>query len=169
VAEQLGEKIPYILDGGPCQIGIESTIIGFEDQDVIVYRLGGMELEFIENIIGKVKRTPASSSNPKAPGLLKSHYAPVKPVVIGNLNELLRKYDSNNLAILSFHDHFPQIESKRQVVLSESGSVNEAAKNLFASLRYLDGLPVEIILAEYIPDNGLGRAVNDRLKRASAK
>jgi L-threonylcarbamoyladenylate synthase len=169
VAEQLGEKIPYILDGGPCQIGIESTIIGFEDQDVIVYRLGGMDLEFIENIIGKVKRTPASSSNPKAPGLLKSHYAPVKPVVIGNLNELLRKYDSNNLAILSFQDHFPQIESKRQVVLSESGSVNEAAKNLFASLRYLDGLPVDIILAEYIPDNGLGRAVNDRLKRASAK
>nr|WP_310590383.1 L-threonylcarbamoyladenylate synthase [Dyadobacter sp. NIV53] len=79
VNAQLGEKIPYILDGGECGVGIESTIVGFVNDIPTVYRLGGLAIDEIENIVGKVNVLPHSSSNPQAPGMLKSHYAPRKP------------------------------------------------------------------------------------------
>ncbi|MDQ3394663.1 MAG: L-threonylcarbamoyladenylate synthase [Bacteroidota bacterium] len=167
VADQLGKKIPYILDGGPCKIGIESTIIGFEKMGPVVLRLGGMELNEIENIIGKVKVNAVSSSNPKAPGMLKSHYSPSKSFKIGNIAELLVEHGPHCAAILSFKDHFDVMDKSRQVALSRTGDIAEAAKNLFAAMRYLDSLPVEYIFGEYVPDKGLGKAINDRLKRAA--
>lgn len=169
VEDQLGGKISYILNGGPCNIGVESTIVGFEGEEPIIYRLGGLELEKIENVIGKVNQVSHSSSNPKAPGMLKSHYAPTKSFIIGDLEELMNKYDLNKAAILSFTNIYDKISADKQVRLSETGSVNEAAKNLFASLRYLDTLEVDLILGELVPDVGLGRAINDRLRRAAAK
>ncbi|HNH60761.1 MAG TPA: L-threonylcarbamoyladenylate synthase, partial [Cyclobacteriaceae bacterium] len=92
VNEQLGTKIQYILDGGPCPIGIESTIVGFEDNVPVVYRMGGLSLEAIEETIGNVKLMTHSTSNPKAPGQLKSHYAPGKKVILGSIEELLSKH-----------------------------------------------------------------------------
>jgi L-threonylcarbamoyladenylate synthase len=80
VNQQLGDKIPYILDGGECEVGIESTIIGFEADDTVVYRLGGLAVEDIEKLVGPVMLMPHSTSDPKAPGMLKSHYAPRKPL-----------------------------------------------------------------------------------------
>lgn len=168
VNDQLGEKINYILDGGSCKIGIESTIIGFEDQVPVIYRLGGKSLEEIEDLVGKVKLQPNNSSDPKAPGMLKSHYAPAKKLLVGNLNELIEKYGSGNAGIISFKDYMPQVERKNQVILSEQGNLEEAAQRLFSALRRLDNMPVSIILAEPVPDTGLGRAINDRLKRAAA-
>jgi L-threonylcarbamoyladenylate synthase len=85
VNDQLGDQLKYILDGGECRVGLESTIIGFENDRAIIYRLGGLCIEDIENEIGKVEVQLNSSSNPKAPGQLKSHYAPRKKVEIGNL------------------------------------------------------------------------------------
>ena len=76
VQDQLGDKIPYILDGGPCKVGLESTIVGFENDEVIIYRLGGTKVEEIEKLIGPVKIQVNESSNPAAPGMLKSHYSP---------------------------------------------------------------------------------------------
>jgi L-threonylcarbamoyladenylate synthase len=76
VNQQLGDKIPYILDGGECEVGIESTIIGFEGNDTIVYRLGGLAIEDIEKVAGPVMLMPHSSSNPKAPGMLKATMLP---------------------------------------------------------------------------------------------
>lgn len=169
VEDQLGEKIPYILDGGPCKIGIESTIIGFEEKIPIVYRIGGLPVEELEKVVGKMTILPNSSSNPKAPGMLKSHYAPTKPVIVGDLDFLIGKYDPDEIAILSFQEYFPQINNDHHLILSESGNVTEAAKNLFSSLRFLDTLPVKYILTELVPDHGLGRAINDRLRRAAAK
>ena len=95
VNEQLGDKIQYILDGGPCSVGIESTIIGFEGDVPVVYRLGGLGLEKIESLIGNVELNLNSSSNPKAPGQLKSHYAPRKKIIVGNLADLLQKYPAH--------------------------------------------------------------------------
>jgi L-threonylcarbamoyladenylate synthase len=164
VNEQLGNKIAYILDGGPCTIGIESTIVGFEDQSPVVYRMGGLSLERIEKLVGKVKVNAYSVSNPQAPGQLKSHYAPSKRVVLGEIGNLLERYPKDSVALLTFqHDYkFPY-----QVVLSSAGSLEEAAQRFFSALRELDKMPVEIILAEFVPDEGLGKAINDRLRRAA--
>lgn len=164
VNEQLGDKIAYILDGGSCEVGIESTIIGFVEEKPTLYRLGGLSVEEIERVVGSVDLQLNASSNPQAPGQLKSHYAPAKQVIIGDIPSLLQQHTSS-VAVLSFqHDY----KVKHQFILSSTGDMLEAAKNLFLALRVLDKLPVDTILTEYVPAEGLGRAINDRLKRAAA-
>ncbi|MEQ8533736.1 MAG: L-threonylcarbamoyladenylate synthase, partial [Imperialibacter sp.] len=102
VQDQLGESIPYILDGGPCRVGIESTIIGFENNKPVVYRLGGKRIDEIEKLIGTVRIRTNMSSDPAAPGMLKSHYAPTKRVVVGDLEELIPKLNPMKVAVISF-------------------------------------------------------------------
>jgi L-threonylcarbamoyladenylate synthase len=165
VNDQLGDKIAYILDGGPCEVGIESTILGFENGQPTVYRMGGLSLESIEQVTGPVQLMAHSSSNPKAPGQLKSHYAPGKKLVLGDIKELLQQYPAHDAGLLTFSADF---NSPYQFILSPSGSLEEAAQNLFTALRQFDKMPIEIILAEILPEVGLGRAINDRLRRASA-
>jgi len=165
VEAQLGDKIPYILDGGPCEIGIESTIVGFDTDLPTVYRLGGTSIEQIEAVIGKVNVQLHSSSNPKSAGMLKSHYAPNKTVILGNLETLIQQYPPETTGVLSFCKNY---NYPYQVILSPDGNLKEAARNLFDGLRFLDSLPVTTILTEPVPDQNLGRAINDRLKRASA-
>ena len=165
VEEQLGSKIPYILDGGSCDVGIESTILGFDQEYPVIYRLGGLSLESIEFMIGPVKMEPYSTSDPKAPGQLKSHYAPVKKVIIGKIEELLQEYPAHRSGLLTFQQDF---NSPYQFILSPSGKLEEAAQNLFSALRAFDKMDVDFILAELVPDTGIGRAINDRLRRAGA-
>lgn len=165
VNDQLGDRIRYILDGGSCQVGIESTIIGFEGESPVMYRSGGLPLEDIEQVAGQVRVEQNTSSNPKAPGQLKSHYAPRKKLVIGNVTELLRKHPLMAAGVLSFREAF---DIPCSIVLSPTGSLREAAQNLFAALRALDNMPIDIIFSEWVPDTGIGRAINDRLRRASS-
>lgn len=166
VNEQLGDKLQYILDGGACRVGIESTIIGFENDIPTVYRMGGLSLEQIERITGPVQVQAHSTSNPKAPGQLKSHYAPGKKVIIGVIEELLQLYPAHTSGLLTFHTDF---NSPFQFILSPSGNMEEAAQNLFTALRAFDKMPIDYILAELVPEAGLGRAINDRLRRAAAE
>jgi L-threonylcarbamoyladenylate synthase len=165
VTEQLGSKIKYILDGGPCTIGIESTIVGFENNKTVVHRLGGVSVEKLETIVGDVEMASASPS-PRAPGQLKSHYAPARKMFTADLDRAIGMIDLDRVALLSFQKDY---NATHQVILSPTGSLTEAAKNLFGALRELDKMPVELILAEFVPDEGIGRAINDRLRRASAK
>jgi L-threonylcarbamoyladenylate synthase len=164
VQEQLGSRITYILDGGVCHVGVESTIVGFENGRAIIFRPGGITKEEIESVIGKVDVRTHSTSNPKAPGQLLSHYAPRKKLLLGDLGELRKKYASNVTAILSFQKDY---HASFQFVLSPAGQLTEAAQNLFLALRTLDKMPVDLILAEPVPDGGLGQAINDRLRRAA--
>ncbi|MEO5603016.1 MAG: L-threonylcarbamoyladenylate synthase [Cyclobacteriaceae bacterium] len=164
VNDQLGGKIRYILDGGPCRVGIESTIIGFENGGATVYRSGGLRVGDIESIVGKVTLQTTSSSNPKTPGQLNSHYAPAKPIMVGTLDSLIEEFGSRPVGVLSFQKDF---QMPFQYILSSTGNLDEAARNIFSFLRAFDKLPIEIILAEYVPDEGLGQAINDRLRRAS--
>ena len=164
VEEQLGNKIAYILDGGACPVGVESTIVGFENNKTIIFRLGGITTEEIESVVGSVAVRTHSTSNPKAPGQLISHYAPRKKLILGNLHELREKHSSKATAILSFQKDF---HTNFQFVLSPTGQLGEAAQNLFLALRTLDKMPVDLILAEPVPDIGLGQAINDRLRRAA--
>lgn len=168
VEKQLGHKVSYILDGGNCEIGLESTIVGEENGELIIYRLGGLAVNEIEEVVGKVLVQLNQSSNPKAPGQLKSHYAPRKPVIIGNIEHLQKTYANANLGVLVFGN---QIEHRSDMIvrdLSPSKDQREAAVNLFSYLRELDEADVELIITELLPENGLGLAVNDRLRRAAA-
>lgn len=169
VEQQLGNKIPYILDGGACEVGLESTIIGFPNGQATIFRKGGIAIEAIEKVIGTVAVQTHSTSNPSAPGLLKSHYAPTVPLVLGTIADLLLQYEGKQVGILSFQKHYSSIPAEHQVVLSQSGNFTEAARNLFAGMRYLDSLQLDVILAELLPEEDLGRAVNDRLRRAGVR
>lgn len=166
VEEQLGSKIPYILDGGPCKVGIESTIIGFENGEPMIYRRGGISNEAIERVIGPVESRLHSTSNPKAPGQLQSHYAPRKPFLLGDIDQLMATVKGKKFGVLRFKNAKNQAES--EIVLSPSESVAEAAQNLFAALRQLDAMNIDLIIAEKVPDIGIGKAINDRLTRAAA-
>lgn len=171
VQDQLGEQIPYILDGGDCSVGLESTIIGIEEGQVIIYRLGGTEISAIEEIVGKVLILPQSSSNPKSPGMLKSHYAPRKPFILGEIEALAKKYNASGtkFAVLSFDRDYSDLKPHASFILSKTGDFAEAAKNLFSAMRLLDQSDVSVILAEELPEEHFGKAINDRLRRAAAK
>jgi L-threonylcarbamoyladenylate synthase len=168
VAQQLGEQVSYILDGGPCGIGLESTIVGFDEGgEPTIYRLGGLALEAIEAAVGtSVQVRSHSSSNPAAPGMLSSHYAPRKPVRVWLPGKLVEWPEQTGA--LAFDTYLPGIPEANQRRLSPTGNLNEAAKNLFGYLRELDALPVGQLYIQYVPDDGLGRAINDRLRRAAA-
>jgi L-threonylcarbamoyladenylate synthase len=166
VNDQLGNLIPYILDGGTCEIGIESTIVGFDSGQPIVYRMGGISIEAIEKITGPLMVRSHSSSNPVAPGQLKNHYAPKTKVLIGNIEDLLKEHHAETSGVLSFRQHYT---ANNQIILSPAGSVAEAAHNLFSALRRFDQMGVKVVLAELVPDTGIGRAINDRLRRAAAE
>lgn len=168
VADQLGDRIPYILDGGPCQVGVESTIVGFEGGQAVVYRKGGVPVEEITASIGPVQVREHSTSNPNAPGMLKSHYAPGAKVVIGNIEELLAEYEGQRVGVIRFRKTVDKLPAEHQLILSPNGDFAEAARRLFAGMRRLDTLQLDAILAELLPEKGLGRAVNDRLRRAAA-
>lgn len=168
VNDQLGAKIEYILDGGSCQVGLESTIVGEEQGEIIIYRLGGLAIEAIKEVVGEVSVQLNQSSNPKAPGQLKSHYAPKKPIFIGNITELQQLHADKKLGIIIFGDsHFSQSNMLIKN-LSPSQNYQEAAINLFSFLRELDESIVDVILCELLPEESLGLAINDRLRRAAS-
>lgn len=164
VHDQLHGKIPYILDGGAANIGVESTIVGFEKDEVIVYRLGGLAINLVEKITGSVSIKLNESSNPKSPGMLKSHYAPLKKLIY-NSNKLIT---GKKTAVIAFDKYIDGYAKESQYLLSPSGDLQEAARNLFATMRKLDSSDAELIIAIQFPDEGLGAAINDRLKRAAA-
>jgi L-threonylcarbamoyladenylate synthase len=158
------------LDGGNCKVGIESTIVSCVDDKVVVLRLGGITIEEIEKTLGApVDEVKTSSDKPNAPGMLTSHYNPGKKVIIGNIDHNLRKFPRARIGVLSFKRTFKNLNITKQVALSPKGDMQEAAKNLFGALRKLDSRAVEFILTEEMPNEGLGRAINDRLLRASQK
>lgn len=165
VADQLGEKIDYILDGGQCRVGVESTIIGEKEGKPTIFRLGGLTEEQIEKCIGTVGVDLTSSSNPRNPGSLEMHYSPRVPLEIWDGR---RHSPSDEVGILTFHTPHENVALDRQVILSRNADLQEAAVNLFAGLRKLDSMPITRIVAEALPDEGIGRAINDRLRRASA-
>jgi len=166
VADQLGDKVCYILDGGPCHVGVESTIVGFPQGEPLVYRLGGIAVEQIVAVLGPIAEQIYSGSNPAAPGQLDVHYSPRCKIVLSNNNTTP---DTPETVYLRYTEPLAGIETERQLILSPKKNLEEAAVNLFAMLRQLDNAGYNCILAELLPETGLGRAINDRLRRAAAK
>jgi L-threonylcarbamoyladenylate synthase len=168
VYQGLQNKIPYILDGGACNIGVESTIVGWNEAgELEVYRLGGISIEAIEEVIGRsIHLRKKMIDHPDTPGQLKSHYATHTPLFLGTANALLPKFEDKKVVLINFRSYHPALPTEQQFVLSVNGSMEEAAKNLFRILREVDMLQADVVLAEPLPNEGLGRAVNDRLERA---
>jgi L-threonylcarbamoyladenylate synthase len=169
VAEQLGDKIDLIIDGGKCPIGVESTVLDLTNEPTVL-RLGGLPIEEIEKVIGKVK-VLTLSEKPRSPGQLPRHYSPRTPLKIIKENEELTIQKNVKAGLLAFKQPknkykflFKEIE-----VLSESGDLREAACNLFSCLHKLDKAGLDVIYAEPVPEIGLGRAIMDRLRKAEIK
>ncbi len=169
VNEQLGSKINYILDGGACQVGIESTIVEFNDDGITILRLGGCEVEEIEKVVGRVNLKSYSSSNPKAPGMMQRHYSPLTPIAVGDIDNIIAQNPDKKIGVLAFNKKAENINGDHQYVLTNNDDIDEAATRLFTGIRYLDKLNLQLIACEFVPNVGLGRAINDRLKRAGSK
>ncbi len=168
VEQQLGKKVPYILNGGPCKIGLESTIVGIDNNQVKMFRKGGITIDALEKIVGPIHVLNNSTSNPQAPGMLSQHYSPLTKLILGNIEKLLSEYPNKRIGVLSYSkDYSSSSNVKKQFVLSPKKNLKEAARNLFKALRMLDDSDVDFIVGEYLPNEGLGLAINDRLTRAS--
>jgi len=167
VHNQLGANIELILDGGKCQVGVESTIIKVEKERVILLRPGGIPVEDIESVAGPVEKA-SESGKPEAPGQLPYHYSPeTKIKIVNNIAEY--KEVDDDTAILLFKNN-SIIEMNDSVeILSPKGDLREAASNLFSALHRLDSLGKKLIIAESVPEKGLGLAIMDRLNRAAKK
>lgn len=164
VAEQIGERIDLIIDGGRCPVGVESTVLELVDEPVVL-RPGGVPIEEIERIIGKVK-IAAPSLKPKAPGQLPRHYSPRTPL------KIIKEKDFQiptgvKAGLLAFKPPEGELPFEVVEVLSKTGDLREAACNLFSCLHKLDKAGLDIIYAEPVPEVGLGRAIMDRLRKAS--
>lgn len=168
VEQQLGDEVSYILDGGACTVGVESTIVKIAPDEAIVLRTGGLPVEEIESVIGKV-RIATATDDVEAPGMLLSHYAPRAQVIIGNIEENLQHYAEKKVGVLSFKHPCNSPIPVISLTLSPSGTTEEAARNIFSYLRKMDEYHLDVILAELLPEEGLGRAVNDRLRRAAQR
>ncbi len=168
VAEQLGDSIDMVLDGGPCTIGVESTILSIAGSHPCILRVGGTALEELEMLIGKLDVFAGSAQRPRSPGQLKRHYATrTRLEIVDERSERLTPGEKVGLLALvppSNPEKYAAIE-----VLSPSGDLREAAANLFRALRRLDALALDRILARPVGEKGLGLAIMDRLRRCSAE
>ena len=164
VAESLGDKVAMILDGGPCEVGVESTVLDLTTEPPTLLRPGGATREAIEAAIGPIALSgavPTGDAPRTSPGQLQSHYAPARPVRLDATTV------AGDEALLAFGPN-PPSGAKRTLNLSPTGDLAEAAANLFAHLRALDRCDIARIAVMAVPHTGLGLAINDRLRRAAA-
>jgi len=166
VAEQIGAHVSLILDGGPCRIGIESTIIAFMGGEPALLRPGGVPMEVIEDVVGPT-RIVTGGARPLAPGRLPSHYAPRTPLLlVRSAADVVPAHRSGGALLTRAPERdvagFAHVE-----VLAADGDLRRAAANLFAALRRLDAGAYTRIFAIEVPERGLGRAIMDRLRRAA--
>ncbi len=164
VADDLGDSLSMVLDGGPTAFGIESTVLDATSGKIIMLRPGAIPAETIEAVLDEpITRNLEGGTQPQSPGQLQSHYAPRAAL------RLNAKTVEPNEALLAFGTKVPDTSKASTVFnLSPSGNTIEAAANLFAAMRMLDAQGVRTIAVMPIPNEGLGEAINDRLKRAGA-
>ncbi|WP_299063557.1 L-threonylcarbamoyladenylate synthase [uncultured Polaribacter sp.] len=159
--------IQMVLDGGSCKNGIESTIIGFENNEPIIYRLGALDLEDIEAVVGKISIKNKEEISPDAPGMLARHYAPTtRTFLVDDVSSEVKNHQGKKIGILVFKKSLNN-ETITEIILSEKGSLKEAASKLYDSLHELDHQKLDVIITEKFPNNGLGTSINDRLQRAT--
>ena len=165
IFKNFNQGIDYILEGGACELGIESTIIGFENKNTIVYRLGSLVVEDIEKCVGDIT---IYSNEESFPGSFKSHYSPSKKLYLGDIKILKDKFKDKRIGVLCFDKYYDFIKEKNQILLSKNSSLYEASKNLYSSLYELDNMKnIDIILSSLVEDTLIGRTINNRLIKSA--
>lgn len=160
--------IKMVLDGGACKNGIESTIIGFENDEPIIYRLGALAIEDIEAVVGKVAIKNKKEVNPDAPGMLDKHYSPkTQTFLTATILAEIENHPNKKIGVLTFNTSYKSDKISAEIILSTSSNLQEAASKLYDALHQLDHLNLDVIIAEKLPETGLGKSMNDRLQRAS--
>lgn len=168
VEDYFKDTIKMVLDGGACKSGIESTIIGFEDDEPVIFRLGSTAIEDLEAVVGEIQIKNKKEVAPNAPGMLARHYAPkTKTILTDAIETTLKLHIGKRIGLVVFNSEIKNIHLITQVVLSKSGNMAEAASKLYDTLHQLDKQDLDIIIAEKFPDYGLGKSINDRLERAT--
>ena len=169
VLDQLGGKIPYILDGGDSVVGLESTIVKLENGILKVLRVGGITTEALNEVTENIKLSIEPQDNPIAPGQLEHHYSPNCTLqVIEDLNQINNSFDAL-LRVIPTQLFIPEDLDIQIITLSNEGDIKLAAQNLFKELRNLDNRGFKKVALMLGPEEGLGRAINDRLIRAANK
>jgi L-threonylcarbamoyladenylate synthase len=168
VVNYFPETVPLVLDGGVCESGIESTIIGFDEDEPILYRLGAISIEAIEAVVGKVTVMNTKEAAPEAPGMLLKHYAPkTKTILVDDLDNFLKENTQPKIGSITFFKRTTNTNLMHQEILSECKDFKEAAANLYQAMHRLDKMNLNLIVAERFPDENLGKSINDRLNRAT--
>lgn len=165
VVDQFGDRLAHVLDGGPCEVGVESTVVSFLEGQPVLLRPGGVTADEIEAVIGALTVSTGNASQPTSPGQLPRHYAPSTPLELSHVPPR----PGMRVGLLTFGQPSSGAGFAAIEVLSEQECLREAAANLFAAMRRLDALQLDYILARPVPETGLGHAIMDRLRRASAR
>lgn len=174
VLDGLGGRIDAVLDGGPCNVGVESTVLSLMSATPTLLRPGGLPLEEIERLIGPVARATSDSELPDeaqpAPGMLSRHYAPTTRLVTIPVDEAAVSKAGQKCGLLTWGTQTAEKEGFQVVeYLGETDDMRTCAANLFAAMRSLDSQNLDVIIAHSFPDTGLGLALNDRLRRAACR
>jgi L-threonylcarbamoyladenylate synthase len=170
VANYFKDTIPLILDGGTCKSGMESTIIGFEDNKAVLYRHGAISIDAIEAITGSLTSNTHQDATPIAPGMLTKHYAPkTNTIAASDLRKEVENYPNKKIGIVAFKELNFEPMGCFVETLSINGEFEEAAKNFYAALHKLDKEDLDIIIIEKLPEYSLGKTINDRIQRAIKK
>lgn len=162
------DSIQMVLEGGECTNGLESTIVGFENGEPVLFRLGAISLEEIEAVVGKIAVKNKKEEAPDAPGMLAKHYSPrTKTHLVTDVEAFVSEHPNHAIGVVRFSETIVAPSVKHVEILSRSGDLKEAASNLYRALHILDDLGLDVIVAERFPDIGLGKSINDRLERAT--
>ncbi len=172
VARSLGDRVDMILAGGPCAVGLESTVLDLTAPQPVILRPGAVTAAMIAQVLGhEVTHDDGTHDRPRSPGQLLRHYAPVRPLRLGAVDvapgEALLGFGSLRFMGLRGGGAAADLTENSLRNLSESGDLNEAAANLFRMLHELDRPEHQAIAVMNVPDTGLGTAINDRLRRAA--
>jgi L-threonylcarbamoyladenylate synthase len=167
VADYFPQQLELVLDGGPCERGVESTIVGFPDGVPTLYRHGSIPAEEIEEELGQLAYLTRKEHAPDAPGMLSRHYAPATRIILST--EVAQTAAANagkKIGLMLFSKPLQVANIACQEILSPKEDLKEAAMHLYAAMHRLDQMGLDLIIAQRFPDAGLGRTINDRLERA---
>lgn len=167
VMAQLSGSIPYILDGGPCSLGIESTVVRVKEDVIEVHRVGAITIDQLKEVHPDVVLAGIGAS--ASPGRLKQHYSTLTQMILTNdLQKTLKLLKGTKIGVLTFGRQYQPIEAALTMNLSINEDMVEAAQNLYKHLYELDRANLDFIIATPVPDIGLGQTINDRLRRGAA-
>ncbi|MCZ7602945.1 MAG: L-threonylcarbamoyladenylate synthase [Melioribacteraceae bacterium] len=167
VYTQIGNKVDMIIDGGATEVGVESTIVEIENENVYLLRPGGITKEEIEKLLDRKVIVKQKSADPNSPGQLPFHYSPRTPLYFLNKVDL-KQLKGNKVGAIFLFEQNVEFNFSEVNILSEDNNLREAAANLFSALHHLDEQNLDLILVEPIPEEGLGLAMMDRLNKAAA-